>query len=150
MKDIKRIMVMSRSTMSSRKAIHYGFEMAENTGAQLYITHVYSNIFNMEGGNIFNSQDELREEYNLMQREARADLDELIAREEKSASPVKIREIEVEGPVYDEISDLIRKEEIDLLVMPAHPEGHIESYLFDHDNQRLIRRMPCSIFLVRE
>ena len=150
MKDIKRIMVMSRSTLSSRKAIHYGFEMAESTGAELYITHVYSNIFNMEGGNIFSSQDELREEYNLMQREARADLDKLIAREEKNGSPVKIREIEVDGPVYDEITDLIAKEEIDLLLMPAHPEGHLESYLFDRDNQRIIRHMPCSIFLVKE
>lgn len=150
MEDIRRILVMSRSTKSCHKAIHYGFKLSKMIGAELYVTHVFTDIFNLEGGNIVISQDEIREEYKQAKSKTKAELDKLIAAEQDPEKPVEVKEIIANGPAYDEVIDLIKKNRIDLLIMMAHEEGHLESYLFDHDNQRLIRSLPCSIFLVKE
>jgi len=53
MEDIKRILVMSRSTKSCHKAVHYGFRLSRMIGAELYVAHVFTDIFNLKGGNIF-------------------------------------------------------------------------------------------------
>jgi nucleotide-binding universal stress UspA family protein len=45
---------------------------------------------------------------------------------------------------------MVKKEKIDLLIMTAHEEGHIEHFLFGRDNEELIRKMPCSIMLVKK
>lgn len=37
-----------------------------------------------------------------------------------------------------------------LLIMLAHEEGRIEHFLFGRDNEDLIRKMPCSIMLVKK
>jgi len=75
---------------------------------------------------------------------------EIFFAEQDPEKPVKVEEIITNGPVYDEIIGMVEKDDIDLLIMMAHEEGHLESYLFDHDNQKLIRTLPCSIFLVKE
>ena len=41
------------------------------------------------------------------------------------------------------------QEKIDLLVMLAHEEGHLEDLLFNRSNDELVRKMPCSILLVK-
>ncbi len=150
MEDIKHILVVSRSTSSCRKAVHYGLEMSKMIGAELYVAHIFTDIFNMEGGNIVASQSELREEYNQMQSQAKAELDSLIASEQTDGNPVNVREIIANGPAYAEVVKIVKNDDIDLLIMMAHEEGRIESFLFDHDIQKIIRNLPCSVFLVKE
>ena len=55
-----------------------------------------------------------------------------------------------EGDPFDEIIKVVKEENIDLLIMLAHEEGHIEHFLFGRDNEDLIRKMPCSIILVKK
>lgn len=149
MEDIKHILVISRTTQHCHKAIHYGFELSKMIGAELFVAHIFTNIFNMEGGNIVIGQGEIREEYEQEKSQTKAEIDKLIAAEQDSEKPVKVREIIANGPAYAEVIDLVEKDNIDLIIMMAHEEGHLESYLFDHDSQRIIRNMPCSIFLVK-
>ena len=40
--------------------------------------------------------------------------------------------------------------DIDLVILPAHEEGRLEHFLYGRGIDSLIRRMPCSILLVRE
>ena len=40
MEDVKRILVMSRSTKDCKKAVHYGISLAKTYGAQLSILHI--------------------------------------------------------------------------------------------------------------
>jgi nucleotide-binding universal stress UspA family protein len=40
MEDIKRILVVSRSTKDCRKAVHYGVSLSRKYGAELYVMHV--------------------------------------------------------------------------------------------------------------
>ena len=55
-----------------------------------------------------------------------------------------------EGNPFDEIIKVVKEENIDLLIMLAHEEGHLEHFLFGRDNEDLIRKMPCSIMLVKK
>jgi nucleotide-binding universal stress UspA family protein len=45
---------------------------------------------------------------------------------------------------------MVEEENIDLLIMSAHEEGHMEHFLFGGSNEELIRKMPCSIMLVKK
>jgi nucleotide-binding universal stress UspA family protein len=45
---------------------------------------------------------------------------------------------------------VVSEEKIDLIVMLAHEEGRIEHALFGGENDAIIRRMPCSILLVKK
>ena len=150
MEDIKHILVVSRSTKYCQKAVHYGLKLSKMIGAELYVAHIFTDIFDMEGGNIFISQDEIQEEFKQAQRQAKTEIDKMIASEQDHEKSVKVTEIIVNGPAYGEVLKLVEDNNIDLIIMMAHQEGHIESYLFDHDNQKLIHHLPCSLFLVKE
>ncbi len=111
MEDIKRILVMSRSTKSCHKAVHYGFKLSKMIGAELYVAHIYTDIFNMGGGNIATSQKDFREEYNQMQNQTKTEIDKLIAAEQDNEKPVKVKEIIANGPAYDEGCSITKKME---------------------------------------
>jgi nucleotide-binding universal stress UspA family protein len=55
-----------------------------------------------------------------------------------------------EGHPFDEILKVVEENRIDLLVMPAHEEYRLEHYLTGKVMDKLVRKMPCSILLVRQ
>jgi universal stress protein A len=63
---------------------------------------------------------------------------------------MSIKEMVREGEPTEEILKAIEEEKIDLLVMLAHEEGHVEHFLFGRSNEELVRKMPCSIMLVKK
>jgi nucleotide-binding universal stress UspA family protein len=63
---------------------------------------------------------------------------------------VKIEKIIKEGDPVEEILKFIEEEKIDLVIMRAHEEGRIERILVGGSNDAIIRKMPCSIFLVKK
>lgn len=146
MEDIKRILVVSRMTKYSRKAVHYGISLAKKYGAKLYVTHVVHDPFGIEGWNL--PMPSLEKDYqNLLIRE-RKELDSMIAQERQAGMEidVSIRE----GEPAKEILSIVKDERIDLVILLAHEEGHLEHFLFGRSNEALIRRMPCSILLVKK
>ena len=54
-----------------------------------------------------------------------------------------------EGKPIDEIMQVVKEEKIDLMVLLSHEEGRLEHMLFGHDNDAILRRMPCSILLIK-
>ncbi|MEJ2023522.1 MAG: universal stress protein [Deltaproteobacteria bacterium] len=54
------------------------------------------------------------------------------------------------GGCKNKVLKVVQDENIDLLIMLAHEEGHLEHFLFGHSNEHIIRRMPCSILLVKK
>ena len=61
-----------------------------------------------------------------------------------------VKELIKGGEPTKEILKVIKEENIDLLIMLAHEEGRLEHFLFGRSNEALIRRMPCSIFMVKK
>ena len=146
MEDIKRILVVSRMTQYCRKAVHYGVSLARKFGADLYVIHVVQDPFGYEGWNlpVFS----LEEEYQKIQRKTKAELDAIINSEIKGGMAVK--ELIKGGEPTEEILKVVEKENIDLIIMLAHEEGRLEHFLFGRSNEALIRKMPCSILMVKK
>lgn len=148
MNDLKRILVISMCTKHCLKAIQWGISLAKNYGAKLFVTHIIHNPFGMEGWNLpVSSIKTMEEEFLKMTQEAKKELDEYIRSEETEG--LSIDDNVVEGKPKDEIPKIIEKEQIDLLIMTAHEQEHIEHFLSGREIRDLIRKMPCSILLVR-
>lgn len=149
MQNIKRILVFSRMNQDSRKAIKLGVSLARKLAAELVALHFVSNTAEIM---MLNAPDmfplDAVNNYMVMQQSARENLDMVIKEEIRLGFPIK--ELISEGEPLDEIVKAVNEENIDLLVMISHEEGRIEHALFGGENDAIIRRMPCSILLVKE
>jgi nucleotide-binding universal stress UspA family protein len=149
MEDINRILVVSRSTKYCRKAVHYGVSLAKKYGAQLTIIHVIHNPFGLEGWNLpLSSRPELEEEYKRMFKTAKEDLDKMLAGEKAAGLPIK--ELIVEGDPRKKLFEVVKKEQIDLLIMLSYPQWKLEHWLFGRGIDEIVRTMPCSVLLVQK
>lgn len=145
MGDIKRIMVVSRMSEDSRAAIHSGVELARKVGAELYVLHTIHNPFSVAGWNL--PIPSLEEDYNRILKKTKEELDAIIRVETKKGMDVK--ELIRNGEPNKQIFKAVQEEKIDLLIMTAHEEGHLEHFLFGRSNEGIIRRMPCSVMMVK-
>jgi nucleotide-binding universal stress UspA family protein len=109
------------------------------------VIHVIDTLW-LQGWNLPTmSQDEARGKE--MER-IQAELDNIIGSETKEG--VKIKKIIKEGDPIEEIMKVIEEEKIDMVIMRTHEEGRIERLLVGGSNDALIRKMPCSILLVKK
>lgn len=144
--DIKRILVVSRMSKYCQEAAHYGVSLARKYDAELFIIHVIHNPFGYEGWNL--PIYSFKEEYQKIQQEAKRDLETLIAKER--AAGVTVNELVVTGEPTEEILKAVKENNVDLMILLAHEEGHLEHFLFGRSNEALVRRMPCSILMVKK
>jgi universal stress protein A len=145
MEDIKRILVVSRSTKDCVKAVHYGASLSQKFGAGLYIIHVIHDPLIFGGWNL--PIPSLEEEYRKMLKESKAELDAIIKKEKNKG--VTIKELIKEGKPVEVVLNVVKEENIDLIVMSAHEEGRLEHFLFGRSNEEIVRAMPCSVLLVK-
>jgi nucleotide-binding universal stress UspA family protein len=146
MKDIKRILVVSRDTRYCKKAVRYGVSLSRNYGAELYVVHVIHEPLIFGGWNL--PIPSLEEEYMKALKQAREELHEIINSEKDKG--MSIKEMVKEGKPTEEILKVVNEEKIDLIIMLAHEEGHLEHFLFGRSNEEIIRKMPCSILMVKK
>lgn len=146
MEDVKRILVLSRDTQYCRKAVHYGFSLARQYGAKLYVMHAIQNPFSLRGWNL--PIPSLVKEYKRLLHQTRKDLAAIINSERKKG--MKVKQLVKEAYTEKELFKTVKTEKIDLIVMLAHQEGHLEHFLFGRSNEEIIRRMPCSVLLVKK
>jgi universal stress protein A len=144
MDDVKRILVVSRSTKHCRKAVHYGISLAKRYPAKLYVLHVIHDPFGVDGWNL--PIPSLKKEYEKLVQKAREDIDRIIKSEK--ADGLEITEWVRDGKPEDEVIAAVKEQKIDLIIMMNHEEGRFEHYLFGHTVEKLTRKMPCSILLV--
>jgi len=146
MDDIKRILVVSRMTAFCRKVIHYGVSLSKKYGAELYVIHVIHNPFELEGWNL--PIPSLKEEYEKVLQEAKKELDIIIDLEKTKG--MSIKELIEDREPTREILKVVKEENIDLIIMLAHEEGYLGDFIFGRSNEEIIRKMPCSILIVKK
>jgi nucleotide-binding universal stress UspA family protein len=146
MEDIKRILVVSRMTKYCRKAVHYGVSLAKTYGAELYVLHVVYDPFTFGDWNL--PMPTLDEEYRKTLKETKEELHKIITKEKEKG--VRVKELIKEGKPTGEILKTVEEEDIDLIILLAHEEGHLEHFLFGRSNEAIIQKMPCSVFLVKK
>jgi len=144
--DVKRILVVSRSTKDCRKAVHYGISLSQKYGAELHVIHVVHNPFSIEGWNL--PVPSLAKEYKKLLLDTRKELAATINSERKKG--IKVKQSVKEGDPEKEIFKMVKDKNIDLIIMLAHEEGRMEHFLFGRSNEEIIRKMPCSVLLVKK
>jgi len=148
MEDVKRILVISRSTEDCKKAVHYGIALARTCGAQLSVLHTMYDPFGLRGGVLYIPYLKgLEDEYRAMVQKVKSDLAAIIQKERAEGMAIKEMTEDVE-PVH-EIVKIVETEKIDLLIMAAHNETRIEHIVYGRINHEIVRRLPCSVFLVK-
>jgi nucleotide-binding universal stress UspA family protein len=144
MDDIRRILVVIKSAENFQKAVHYGIVLAKRHKSKLYVIIAIHNPFGFERWNVplpFHSV--LEEEYRYVKQETEKDLDEMIKAEK--ADNVHIEVLVYTGQMVNkEISRVLEKNKIDLLIMRAHKKWRLEHFLFGSIKKEIIEKMPCS------
>jgi len=148
MKNIRHILVLSRMNSYSPDAVHFGVSLARRYDAKLTVLHLIANPVDMTvyvPGQF--PEDDIAHYLNV-QQEVKKQLDEVIKKELQGGFP--IQELTRVGGGLDEILKEVGAEKIDLIIMHAHEEGRLEHALFGGENDAIIRKMPCSILLVKK
>ncbi len=146
MKNINKILVVSRSTKHCLDAVQTGISLARQYGAQLYVMHVIHDPFNLEGWNL--PVPSFEQEFQKMVSDAKEDLDLMLSHEREQGLPVKV--LIKDGQPDKEVAKVVEQESIDLIIMLAHEEGRLEHFLFGKTNDALIRKLPASLMLVKK
>ena len=146
MDSIKHILVVSRMVKYDAKAISYAASLAQKYGAELTVIHVIHDPFGIEGWNL--PMPNLAKDYQDLLNKTRKQLDKIIQREQSRGVAIDV--MLKEGDPLKEILAAVQEKHIDLLVMLAHEEGHLEHFLFGRSNHELILKMPCSILLIKK
>ena len=152
MENFKRVLVVDRMSESSREAVQVGISIAKNYGAELQVLHLISSPVGTASmaGSALNAPSAFPDDtrnYANSQEQAREELDRIIKKEISAGLPLKV--IIREGKPVDEVLQVVKDEKIDLMVLLSHEEGRLEHMLFGHDNDAILRRMPCSILLIK-
>ena len=148
MKHPERILVVSMGTKQALEAVQWGISLARNYGAELFVTHIVHNPFGLEGwGRSISSAKIIEDEFTKILEDARKDLQDYIKKEDSEG--LAIQESIMQGEPVKEITKFISEKNIDLMVMTAHEQGYLEHLLMGQDIRELIRKMPCSMFLVK-
>lgn len=144
MEDIRRILAVSWMTQHCRRTVHYAVSLAEKYGAELSVIHVIDSFW-MQSWNLptMSKAEERRVDIDRV----KSDLDNIILGEAKEG--VKIKQIIREGDPVEEILKVIGEDNIDLVVLRAYEESRLEHFLVANSNDEIIRKMPCSICLVK-
>lgn len=146
MSEFKRILVVAALIQSGRTAIRHGVSLARKYRAELFVLHSIYNPFGpKEWGR---GTRELAEEYEKSIVDTKRKLTSLVNAEKTKGMSIKV--MVREGEPTGEILKAIEEENIDLLVMLAHEEGRLEDLLFNRSTDELVRKMPCSIMLVKK
>ncbi len=149
MEKIRNILVISRMIPYSRKAIKVGISLASKFDSKLLVLHLVSNPVDLMAVNapgLF--PDEQYMNYVNSQQEAKEQLNKLIKQEISDGFPIK--ELISDRDPVKEIVRVVSEEKIDLILISAHEEGRIEHALFGGENDAILRKMPCSIMLVKK
>lgn len=148
MKSFSRILVVSRLMPYSRKAITLGVSIASTHDAELHVLHLVSHPVDMKALNAPGQfPEEEYKKYNDGLQEAKERLNTIIEQEKQDRGSIK--ELVSDRDPVEEIERVVSEEKIDLIIMSAHEEGRIEHALFGGENDTIVRRMPCSILLVK-
>ena len=146
MSEFNRILVVVALIQSGRIAIRNGVSLARKYGAELFVLHSIYNPFGpKEWGR---GTRELAEEYDQSIVDTKRKLTSLVNGEKTKGMSIKV--MVREGEPTGEILKAIEEENINLLVMLAHAEGRLEDLFFNRSTDELVRKMPCSIMLVKK
>jgi nucleotide-binding universal stress UspA family protein len=149
MEDFKNILVVTNSTKYCHQALARGISLARCFHAKLHVLHLMHDPFGLSHWQLpLPSLKSIRKEYQGLRTQAKEDLDAMIAAEQAKGLPIQVGI--AEGPPEKEVFRAVKNNTIDLLIMIAHAENHLEQMLFDHLSEEIHRKLPCTVMFVKK
>lgn len=144
--DIRTILVTTDFSDTAKRAFDAARMLAEKFGAKLILAHIEPDRlppivveYAAVGVN-----DILRDQ----RTRARERLQELS--DEAFGSEVEVETIVTDGMPHVEIVRLAEQRRADLIVMATHGHGFISHAILGSTTERVVRRAPCPVFVVRD
>src|SRR5262249_40394780 len=119
-------------------------ELSRQSGGRLMLVNVFSDPAYAYGAGAFAPQEMI----DRQQLAAVRALDELRSRAEALGAPAG-EAIATHGVAWEEIVNLARGRESDLIVMGTHGRTGLKHVLLGSVAERVIRHAPCSVLVVR-
>jgi universal stress protein A len=145
MDDLKRVLVLVTPTRDCIDVVNEAVALAGRFSANLYVLDVVYNPFAYTGWNL--PMPSLDREYQQNLQQVRDRLQAMVM--EEKGRGFLIETLLKEGEPSEQIMKVIEEKKIDLLMLPHHAEGRMEHYFSSRVAERVMRKMPCSVMLVR-
>ena len=142
---IKHILVVSWLTKYCDKTIQIGVSLSRKYKTELSVVHVMDTKL-LHGWSI--PMVSIEQEHKRDMEKRKVALHKIISAEKEKG--LNIKEFVREGNPSDVILQLIKEENIDLLILRMHEQSPLERMLVGGGNDEIIRAKPCSIFLVKQ
>lgn len=150
MQNYKHILLIIRMIENSGEIFHEAIDLAKHWGATLSVLRPIPTAVDLGAAvnapSLFFKGEEYKN-YLSRREQYKEELDKAITVVTRGGFPIK-EHLTGEDPVKEAMR-LVKEEGIDLIVVPSHEEGRLENLLFGGENDSLIRRLPCSILMVK-
>jgi nucleotide-binding universal stress UspA family protein len=142
MRSIETILVTTDFSATSRHALPWARDLAERFGSKLILAHVHEDLspFFPEY-----AQPGIAEAFEEHRRAA----DARLARLARELGP-DIEPMTSTGTPHREIVRIAEERKVDLIVMATHGRGLVSHALLGSTTERVLRRAPCPVLVVRD
>lgn len=149
MESVPKILVYADGSDEALMAMKYAVYMAKIYKLELYGIHVVNTkaLSDLVNAKIF-LQMEQEEYLSDMQNDARKHLDELIFMAERKG--VLVNPIIEEGEVYRKVVDVIKSEDISMLLIGDLTKIRSKRDEQQNDMERILRNVSCSVLVVKD
>ncbi len=142
---LKKVLVPIDFSDNSKKALLYAIPFARQFNASLVLVYIveptiYPSDFGFGQVGFPDVEKELHEK-------ATAEMKELIAA--YVPPPVKAESVVGSGIPFVEITTFAKEAEVDLIIVATHGRTGVEHILFGSTAEKIIRKAPCPVLVVR-
>ncbi|WP_186280043.1 universal stress protein [Fluviicola chungangensis] len=138
---MKKILVPTDFSKSSHNALNYAVELARETGAELYLLHVYSIPVFAEDSVLITTEEFLKED-------ALSNLEDLKQPIDQSNPELTITYTTLPGTAVEIIQEYAKKQHIDLIVMGSQGVGYLQERILGSTTSTLIRKTSIPVMVI--
>jgi len=145
-KDISKILISTDGSDSSMRAAEYGVNIAKLLGAQVTVIYVIDAVVLDEARALFKADEHEDVEIKLKQAGQRY-INYVLGIAEKEG--IKAASLLTKGRPYEQIVNLAKESNVDLIVMGTHGRRGTERFLIGSVAERVIEYSPCPVLVVK-
>lgn len=139
--SLKHILVATDFSGISKVALRHAAAIAARHGSDLHITHVIPTV-----SQSFIPIEPVPPELDLERKQANREMAEFVA--DENLTHIRHQELLVQGEICDVLAELVREQEIDLLVLGTHGRGGIKTILLGSVAEEVFRRISCPVLTI--
>jgi nucleotide-binding universal stress UspA family protein len=137
----KNILLATDFSEVSKKAVPYAAAIAKRFGSKIYLVHVIAPEARMPI-----PIEPMRPELDRDRLNAELEMRAFLREDPLADIPHEV--LLEQGPVWDTLSDLIQRDEIDLLVLSTHGRGGLKKVILGSAAEELFRLASCPVMTV--